>query len=39
MTTPSMTPAALEDALKAMDPRMTDKLGKKPVANPTSNPN
>lgn len=39
MTTPSMTPAALEDALKAIDARMTDKLGKKPVATPTSNPN
>ena len=39
MTTPSMTPAALEAALKAIDARMADKLGKKPVATPTSNPN
>lgn len=30
MTTPAMTPAALEAALKAIDARMADKLGKTP---------
>ncbi len=37
MTTPAMTPAALEAALKAIDARMADKLGKKPVVTPTDN--
>jgi hypothetical protein len=39
MTTPSMTPAALENALKAIDQRMAEKLSKKPTATPTSNLN
>ena len=35
MTTPSMTPAALETVFKAIDQRMTEKLGK-PPATPTA---
>lgn len=38
MTTSAMTPAALEAALKAIDARMADKLGKKPVVTPISHP-
>jgi len=35
MTTPAMMPAVLEAALKAIDARMADKLGKTPLTTPT----